>query len=66
MVEGGAQVIESFLSEPSLSFVDKVVITTAPLLVGSGVGYHAGTGRNKFEHVHTELFGKDVVLALTA
>jgi len=64
MVEGGAQVIESFLSEPP--FVDKLVITISPVLLGSGVDYHAGTGRTNFEHVHTELFGKDTVIALTA
>jgi riboflavin biosynthesis pyrimidine reductase len=64
MVEGGARVIESFLSEPS--YVDKVIITIAPVLMGTGVGYHAGTGRENFQHVHTEFFGKDTVVALTA
>jgi 2,5-diamino-6-(ribosylamino)-4(3H)-pyrimidinone 5'-phosphate reductase len=65
MVEGGAQVIESFLAEPI--FVDKIVITIAPVLMGAnGVGYHSGTGRDNFEDVHTELFGKDTVVALTA
>ncbi len=64
MVEGGAQVIESFLSEPS--FVDRVVITTAPVLVGTGVAYHSGIGGENFKHVHSELFGKDTVVALTA
>jgi len=64
MVEGGAQVIGSFLSEPT--FIDRVVITIAPVLMGTGVGYHSGVVGENFKHVHTELFGKDTVVALTA
>jgi riboflavin biosynthesis pyrimidine reductase len=38
MVEGGAQVIDSFLARPSL--VHRVIITIAPIFVGqAGVGY---------------------------
>lgn len=64
MVEGGAQVIESFLSEPS--FIDRVIITIAPVLMGTGVGYRSAMSGERFQHVHTELFGKDVVVAYTA
>lgn len=64
MVEGGARVIESFLSESY--FVDKLVITIAPVLVGTGIRYDSQFIRNNYEHFRTELFGKDVVVALTA
>jgi riboflavin biosynthesis pyrimidine reductase len=38
MVEGGARIIDSFLSHAD--FVDKIVVTIAPIVVGSlGVGY---------------------------
>jgi riboflavin biosynthesis pyrimidine reductase len=38
MVEGGAQIIDSFLARPSL--VHRVIITVAPVFVGqAGVGY---------------------------
>lgn len=38
MVEGGAQIIDSFLAEPNL--VDVVIVTIAPVFVGrDGVGY---------------------------
>lgn len=64
MVEGGAQLIESFLLQPS--FVDNVVITVAPVLLGSGVAYHFASHNADFRHVHTELFGRDTVIALTS
>ncbi|KAI0652403.1 bacterial bifunctional deaminase-reductase [Trametes meyenii] len=76
MVEGGARVIRSFLSathaptKPSSEVVDALVITVAPTLVGSaGVGYgaelHADT-LPTFQHVRTEVFGPDAVMALRA
>lgn len=40
MVEGGATVIQSFLTE---SLVDTVIVTVAPIFVGAdGVGYDSG------------------------
>ncbi|KAH9486265.1 2,5-diamino-6-ribosylamino-4(3H)-pyrimidinone 5'-phosphate reductase [Psilocybe cubensis] len=69
MVEGGAQIIASFLSE---AVVDSLIITTAPVLVGdAGVGYtypanmsDNGESLPKYKEVHTELFGRDFVTAL--
>ncbi|KAI0275289.1 dihydrofolate reductase-like domain-containing protein [Gloeopeniophorella convolvens] len=67
MVEGGARVIQSFLSTvASERFVDALIVTTAPVLVGrDGVGYG-----DRLEHVSeakyvaTELLGKDTVVGL--
>jgi hypothetical protein len=40
MVEGGARIIQSFLSE---HLVDALIVTTAPVIVGGdGVGYSEG------------------------
>ncbi|KAI0363152.1 bacterial bifunctional deaminase-reductase [Pilatotrama ljubarskyi] len=77
MVEGGARVIRSFLSAAgtptsthpdSKKTVDALVITVAPTLVGSaGVGYGAelvADALPTFQHVRTEAFGPDAVLAL--
>jgi hypothetical protein len=45
MVEGGAQVIESFLAESSKGVIDTVIVTVAPTFVGvDGVGYAAPLG----------------------
>ena len=66
MVEGGARVIGSFISEP---IVDKIVITIAPVLLGgAGVEYRLPNADLKqiFKVVHTEAFGKDAVIALTS
>jgi 2,5-diamino-6-(ribosylamino)-4(3H)-pyrimidinone 5'-phosphate reductase len=67
MVEGGARIIESFFAAPE-NIVDALIITVAPLLVGSdGVGYQCKypvlSDSNKQE-VHTELIGRDTVVAL--
>jgi 2,5-diamino-6-(ribosylamino)-4(3H)-pyrimidinone 5'-phosphate reductase len=64
MVEGGARVIQSFLTSGLL--VDTLIVTTAPVLVGSdGVGYG---GRLEhvpgFRHIDTELLGRDAVVGL--
>lgn len=69
MVEGGAQIIASFLSE---AVVDTLIITTSPVLVGdAGVGYayptnisDNGETKSEYKEVHTELFGRDCVTAL--
>ncbi|KAJ3496641.1 hypothetical protein NLJ89_g10456 [Agrocybe chaxingu] len=71
MVEGGARIIASFLSEP---VVDALVVTIAPVLVGNaGVGYQSptvlsseGELKARFKDVHMESFGKDTVVALQA
>jgi len=74
MVEGGAQIIKSFLSasKPTPSnthgLVDTIIITVAPVLVGDeGIGYSGdliGSEVPNLEHLKTEVFGKDVVMAL--
>ncbi|EED79711.1 predicted protein [Postia placenta Mad-698-R] len=69
MVEGGARVIQSFLAEAESSdIVDTVVVTVAPTLVGeSGVGYGqnlVGNKLPKLQHISTEVFGSDAVIAL--
>ncbi|KAF8204042.1 dihydrofolate reductase-like domain-containing protein [Pholiota molesta] len=70
MVEGGARIIASFLAEPGA--VDVLLITVAPVLVGStGVGYDYPTMVDddgvivpRFKAVHTEIVGKDTVVAM--
>ncbi|TFK56816.1 bacterial bifunctional deaminase-reductase [Heliocybe sulcata] len=68
MVEGGAQVISSFLSLAKEGIVDTLVITVAPTLLGAdAVGYGAdilGSQVPKMKHVATEVVGRDVVMAL--
>jgi 2,5-diamino-6-(ribosylamino)-4(3H)-pyrimidinone 5'-phosphate reductase len=63
MVEGGARVIQSFLSE---HLVDALVVTTAPLLIGSdGVGYSEGFEQVPgLKYIGTELLGRDTVIGL--
>lgn len=72
IVEGGARLIGSFLSERS-QVVDRIIITVAPVLIGNtGVGYQFpslysdGEFKKLFRVVHTEMFGTDSVIALTA
>ncbi|KAI9510825.1 dihydrofolate reductase-like domain-containing protein [Russula earlei] len=53
MVEGGARVIQSFLSE---RLADALIVTTSPVL-----------GREQIpslEYIQTELFGRDILVAL--
>jgi len=74
MVEGGARIIGSFLEEYQELLVDTLIVTIAPVLVGNdGVAYNsptslseAGVHKRRFQEVHTEMFGKDTVIALTA
>ncbi|KZT08650.1 bacterial bifunctional deaminase-reductase [Laetiporus sulphureus 93-53] len=78
MVEGGARVIKSFLADAGkrsangskTSVVDTVVITVAPTLVGKdGIGYGSDLAASELpalEHVETQLFGRDAVIALRA
>ena len=73
MVEGGARIIGSFFAAPE-KIVDTLIITVAPILVGSdGVGYQCKypvfglSGSKKlasFKEVHTELIGRDTVVSL--
>ena len=67
MVEGGARIITSFLSE---DVVDTLIITVAPVMVGdAGVGYQYPTvvdGRSRFKDPQTELVGQDTVVCLLA
>jgi 2,5-diamino-6-(ribosylamino)-4(3H)-pyrimidinone 5'-phosphate reductase len=71
MVEGGARIIGSFFASPE-KIVDTLVITVAPVLVGSnGVGYQCKYSVFEldskkpagFKEVHTELIGRDMVVA---
>lgn len=63
MVEGGARVIQSFLSE---RLVDALIVTTAPVLVGGdAVGYDEGLEQVPgLKYIHTELLGRDTVVGL--
>jgi 2,5-diamino-6-(ribosylamino)-4(3H)-pyrimidinone 5'-phosphate reductase len=64
MVEGGARIIQSFLTSGHL--VDTLIVTTAPVLVGSnGVGYGRGLEQVPgLRHISTELLGRDAVVGL--
>ena len=64
MVEGGASIIGSFLTEassslrsmPSKSIVDTVIITIAPTFVGDdGIGYGTGRAGDKVDHLPSSL-----------
>ncbi|KAI0285494.1 dihydrofolate reductase-like domain-containing protein [Russula aff. rugulosa BPL654] len=63
MVEGGARVIQSFLSE---RLVDALIVTTAPVLVGGdGVGYSEGFEQVPgLKYIGTEQLGRDTVIGL--
>ena len=73
MVEGGARIIGSFFAAPE-KIVDALIITVAPILVGSdGLGYQCkysaldlkdSNKQASFKEVHTELMGRDTVVAL--
>ncbi|KAJ3830778.1 dihydrofolate reductase-like domain-containing protein [Lentinula raphanica] len=70
MVEGGAQIIRSFLSqiaaESTSSFVDTMIITVAPVFVGEdGISYNTVSGSaSKMKHASTAMFGQDTVVGL--
>ncbi|KAI0783324.1 dihydrofolate reductase-like domain-containing protein [Abortiporus biennis] len=72
MVEGGAQIIKSFLTHAGLETgskcVDAILVTTAPVFVGNdGVGYGQDLIVSQIpstEHVLTEVFGRDVMMSL--
>ncbi|KAL6307679.1 dihydrofolate reductase-like domain-containing protein [Sparassis latifolia] len=83
MVEGGASVIKSFLAankhpagpdRPAAvaerTFLDMVIITIAPTLVGrDGISYGSDLLAEELpvlRHLNTELFGRDAVVALRA
>ncbi|KAK7064004.1 methionine aminopeptidase 2 [Favolaschia claudopus] len=66
MVEGGAQIITSFFRACDSS-VDRILITTAPLIVGAlGVGYEVPDDNMSasFHAVETRMEGRDSVVAL--
>lgn len=73
MAEGGARIIGSFFEAPE-NIVDTLIITVAPVLVGSdGVGYQCkypflelsnSKKQARFKEVHTELIGRDTMVAL--
>lgn len=73
MVEGGARIIGSFFAARE-KIVDVLIITVAPVLVGSdGVDYQCkypvldlidSKKLASFKEVHTELIGKDTVVSL--
>lgn len=62
MVEGGANIITSFLAA---QLVDRLVITVAPLLVGglNAVGNLNGSGLPQLKNTHTQWLGKDMILS---
>ncbi|KZV80399.1 bacterial bifunctional deaminase-reductase [Exidia glandulosa HHB12029] len=69
MAEGGQRVISSFYAARDTDgrpIVDTLIVTVAPMLVGAaGVGV-ALDGAEKtltLEHLHTEIMGKDTVVA---
>lgn len=67
MVEGGAQVIKSFLSSSSEhGLVDTLVVTVAPVIVGAyGVGYADGIENIPgLRHLRTEVMGRDTVVGM--
>jgi len=61
MVEGGAAVINSFLSS---GLVDLVVVTTAPFNVGEGVSVEQSVAGVKLEQLASKQFGEDTVTVL--
>jgi 2,5-diamino-6-(ribosylamino)-4(3H)-pyrimidinone 5'-phosphate reductase len=67
MVEGGARVIQSFLSSAASGhLVDALIVTTAPILVGrEGVGYSEGLEQVPgMKYITTGLVGRDTVVGL--
>lgn len=62
MVEGGAEIITSFLAE---QLVDRLVLTVAPLLVGglNAVGSLNGHGLPQLKNPQTQWLGKDMILS---
>ncbi|EIM92914.1 dihydrofolate reductase, partial [Stereum hirsutum FP-91666 SS1] len=65
MVEGGARIIQSFLSSTVESgIIDTLVVTTAPGFIGrDGVGYGEGLSRVPgMRYVATEVMGKDTIV----
>ncbi|PFH52228.1 hypothetical protein AMATHDRAFT_140603 [Amanita thiersii Skay4041] len=66
MVEGGARVISSLFAQHS-HLIDTIIVTVAPLFVGDdGVSYNAVSNNSRFNHVATEIMGKDTVIAWSA
>jgi 2,5-diamino-6-(ribosylamino)-4(3H)-pyrimidinone 5'-phosphate reductase len=66
MVEGGARIIQSFLSAASGHLVDALIVTTAPILVGcEGVGYGERLEQVPgLSYISTGQVGRDTVVGL--
>lgn len=67
MVEGGARIIQSFLSSTAESgIIDTLIVTTAPGFIGwDGIGYGDGLHRVPgLRYVATEVMGKDTVVGM--
>ncbi|KAJ9101026.1 hypothetical protein QFC20_005310 [Naganishia adeliensis] len=66
MVEGGAQIIHQFLTTPTSEdgkpLVDLLVVTVAPVLVPDGLAVPGGETSVDFEHLRTEVMGRDAVM----
>lgn len=64
LVEGGAQVITSFLAS---RFIDQFIITIAPVLIGGVRAFETGWNRNSFKlprlrEIHQEILGEDIMV----
>jgi GTP cyclohydrolase II len=64
MVEGGAQIITSFLAA---HLVDRMVLTIAPIFIGGlnalgNLRHLNGQGMPRLKNTHTEWLGRDIVL----
>jgi 3,4-dihydroxy 2-butanone 4-phosphate synthase/GTP cyclohydrolase II len=64
LVEGGAQVITSFLAS---RFIDQFIITIAPVLIGGVRAFETGWNRQalklpRLRDVHQEILGEDVIV----
>jgi 3,4-dihydroxy 2-butanone 4-phosphate synthase/GTP cyclohydrolase II len=64
LVEGGAQVITSFLAS---RFIDQFIITIAPVLIGGVRAFETGWNRHslklpRLRDIHQEILGEDVVV----
>jgi len=62
MIEGGAEVITALLAEKSAKLVDRLVVTQASAILGSGVSW-ASSSRPKLLDAHSFPLGQDAILA---
>ncbi|RDB28834.1 2,5-diamino-6-ribosylamino-4(3H)-pyrimidinone 5'-phosphate reductase [Hypsizygus marmoreus] len=72
MVEGGARIIGSFFAEfaSGRMVIDTIIVTVSPTFVGvegTGYGVQLHSGKTPaFDHVKTDLVGRDAVMAMVA